>query len=253
MALRIVGAVAAIALMAACGRAGGASSLVVSAAVSLTEAVQEVSARYHAATGVQVRVNTGPSNTLARQILDGAAVDVFLSADEAQMDVVERGGRIEPGSRVALLGNQLVIVVSRGAGLGLRGPQDLLDPRIRRITLGDPTAVPAGVYARRYLESAGLWTALQPKLVPTVSVRAALAAVASADADAGFVYRTDASRAEVDVAFVVPADPVTPIVYPAAIVKGSRHVEDARRFVAYLDAGEARAIFEAAGFTPLRR
>ena len=188
--------------------------LVVSVALSLTEAMEAVAEQYQEASGVRVRVNAGASNALARQIIEGAAVDVFVSADEAQMDLVERANRLEPGTRIDFLGNELVLVAARGSGLELHAPGDLLAPRIRRIVIGDPAGVPAGVYARRYLESVNLWGPLESKLVPTASVRAALAAVVSTDADAGFVYRTDAARASVDVLFMVPPDPSAPIVYP---------------------------------------
>lgn len=245
-------------LAASCGggpEGGGQTTLLVSAAVSLTEALESIARQYEAASRVKIRLNNGPSNALARQIIEGAAVDVFISADETQMDLVARADRLEPGTRVDLVSNRLVLVVPRRTAGGISGPADLLSPQVRRVALGDPQGVPVGVYARRYLESIELWTPLQSRLVPMSSARAVLSAVAGGDADAGFVYRTDAAAVAVAVetVFTVPPDPSRPIAYPAAIVKDSRHRDAAARFLAYLRDTEARRVFEAAGFIPIHR
>ena len=120
--------------------------------------------------------------------------------------------------------------------------------RIRRVALGNPQSVPAGVYARQWLERAGLWSAVSPKVVPTLTVRAALAAVRAGRVDAGVVFATDARTApDVAVAYRVPAAEAPPIRYPMAVVRGPREAE-ATRFVQFLTSPAARAIFEAAGF-----
>ena len=219
-----------------------------SAAVSLTNVLQEIARDYETRTGRRVILNLGPSNGLAHQIVEGAPIDVFLSADTRQMDAVERAGRLEPGTRVDLIRNQLVLAVRRDAEIGPKASRDLLQPSIRRVAIGDAAAVPAGVYARQYLEAEGLWTALQPKLVPLVSVRAALEAVAGGEADAGFVYRTDVAAApDLIVAFEVPATSVG-VVYPAAVVGNAPHPEAAGDLLRYLQDADARRRFEAAGF-----
>src|SRR6185437_1435868 len=123
----------------------------------------------------------------------GAPVDVFVSADEAQMNLVARAGLVQPGTRVDLLSNQLVVVMPKPEAHPLGSARDLAAPAIHRLAMADPGAVPAGVYAKAYLESQGLWSAIQPKVVPTLDVRAALAAVDSGNVDAAFVYRTDAA------------------------------------------------------------
>lgn len=246
-------------LAASCGggpersQGAGPTTLLVSAAVSLTEVLESIARQYEAASRVQIRLNTGPSNALARQIVEGAAVDVFISADETQMDLVERADRLEPRTRVDLVSNRLVLVVPRRAAVSVSEPADLLSPQVRRVALGDPQGVPVGVYARRYLESIELWTPLQSRLVPMSSARAVLSAVAGGDADAGFVYRTDVALAAVETVFTVPPDPSLPIIYPAAIVKGSRHRDAAARFLAYLQEPDARRVFEAAGFIWVQR
>ena len=133
------------------------------------------------------------------------------------------------------------------------GPQDLARDTVRRIALGDPEAVPAGVYARRWLSAAGLWGAVAEKVAPAGSVRAALRAVESGAADAGIVYRTDVlTSAGVALAFEVPRGDAPPIVYPAALAAGTPHQQTGRRFLDYLRGDVAARLFEAAGFVLLQ-
>jgi molybdate transport system substrate-binding protein len=222
------------------------AEVLVSAASSLTDVLTEVAASYEKATGERVRLNFGGSNTLARQIGAGARVDVFVSADEAQMNRVAED--VLPGTRIELLTNRLAIAVRRGAA-PLRGPEGLLAAGVRRVAVGDPAAVPAGAYAKRYLEARGLWRQLQSKIVPAGSVRLALAAVESGAADAAVVYATDvASALGASTAFVVSAAEGPRIVYPAAVMREARNVAGGRRFLAFLQGRSAAAIFTAAGF-----
>jgi molybdate transport system substrate-binding protein len=223
--------------------------VLVSAAASLTDAMTAIAKGYEQATGVHVTLNVGASSALARQITNGAPVDVFVSADEAQMNLVARAGLVQPGTRVDLLSNQLVVVMPKSEAHPLGSARDLAAPAIHRLAMADPGAVPAGVYAKAYLESQGLWSAIQPKVVPTLDVRAALAAVDSGNVDAAFVYRTDAAlSSRSTIVFAVPRDRGPKIVYPAAVVKDAPHPEAARRFLAYLRGAEARARFEQFGF-----
>jgi molybdate transport system substrate-binding protein len=128
--------------------------------------------------------------------------------------------------------------------------RELTGPAFRRIAIGDPAAVPAGVYARQYLEQLDLWSELEPKLVPGASVRAALAAVESGAVDAAIVYRTDARIAlKATVAYVVPADRGPRIVYPGAILARSKAVDESKRFLDFLRSATAARIFERFGFT----
>ena len=226
-----------------------AAALTVSAASSLTDVLTELAKRFEAATGERVHINAAASNTLARQIVEGAPVDVFISADETQMSVAEKSGRLAKGSRVALLSNQLVVVVPHDTRLAIDKPADLADGRVRRIAMGQPEAVPAGVYGRQWLEKSGLWTAVQPKTVPMPTVRAALAAVREGRVDAAIVYDTDARvTPDVRVVYRVPPAEAPRIVYPAAVIAGPREAE-ARRFLTFLQSAEAQRVFAAAGFS----
>lgn len=227
------------------------SRLVVAAAVSLTEALEDIAPEYERATGSSVTFTGGASNTLARQIAAGAPADIFVSADEAQMEFAARAGAIDSATRVVVVSNELAVVAPADATAVPRSAADLAAPWVRRIAIGDPEAVPAGVYARQYFERLGLWALLAPKMVPTGSVRGALAAVTSGAADAAVVYRSDLMHAaSVKLAFAVPKDSGPAIVYPAAVTRRSRNPEGARRFLSYLRGVEAQRVFARHGFRP---
>ena len=226
-----------------------AKPITVSAAVSLTDALSAIAETYGREGRGGVRFNFAASNVLARQIVAGAPVDLFISADEAQMDAVAAAQLLTDGTRVDLLRNQLAIVVPNDRPRTLTRPRELTSAAFRRIAIGDPAAVPAGVYAKAWLEKEGLWEELASRMVPSGSVRAALAAVESGAADAAIVYRTDARVAlKATVAYVVARDRGPRIVYPAALVRGSPAQAEARRFLDYLRGGTAARIFERFGF-----
>lgn len=221
--------------------------LVVSVAASVYNALDEIAALYRATTGVAVALNAGGSNTLARQIVEGAKAGLFLSADEAQMDVVEKAGRVVPGTRTRLLTNELVVIapLSRDD----MTITSLLQGKGTRIAMGDPAAVPAGVYARQWLQKQGQWKEVEPKVVPFPTVRGALAAVEAERVDGGVVYRTDAMSARVRVIASIPKTlhPYLDIAYPVAVIAGPNEAE-ATRFLEFLKGPQARAVFDRYGF-----
>lgn len=223
--------------------------VLVFAAASLTDALKEIAASRGIAGGESVVFNFAASSLLARQIREGAPADVFLSADEAQMDGLERAGLVVPGTRRSILSNTLVAVVPPDSALRIASARDLAGPGVERIALAEPTSVPAGVYSKKFFERVGIWDALAPKVVPTENVRATLAAVESGNVDAGIVYRTDAAISKhVRIAFEIPAALGPAISYPFALVKGAPREKEARRFLAYLDSPAARAVFVRYGF-----
>jgi molybdate transport system substrate-binding protein len=228
-----------------------AETLTVSVAASLTDAAQEVATSYEKATGVRVALNFAASNQLARQIEEGAPVDLFLSADEASVDRLEKKGLLAAGTRRSILSNALVIVVEKESHLSVESPQALASERVRSLALAEPGSVPAGIYARQYLQALGLWESVRTKVIPTENVRAALAAVASGNADAAIVYRTDAGISrKVRVAYEVPPEAGPPISYGAAIMRATREAGAARRFLSYLESPAAHAVFLRYGFRP---
>ena len=209
--------------------------------------METVGRAYETRTGVRVVINAGASNTLARQISAGAPADLFISADESQMDAVR--SEIVAGTRVHLLSNQLAIAVPAERSRPLKSARELTHPSFRRIAIGDPAAVPAGVYAKAYLRKVGIWEAVSARIVPSASVRAALAAVENGAADAAIVYRTDlhATR-RASLALAIPIADGPRIVYPAAVIRSGRNRDAATRFLGWLQSTEALRIFEAAGF-----
>lgn len=247
-------------LLAACVLSGGAPALAatlqVFAAASLTDSLRRIATMYESSTGGKVKVlfNFGASSLLARQIEEGAPADIFFSADEAKMDHLQQQGLILEGTRKNRLSNALAIVVTADSKLQIRTARDLIKPDIQRLALADPKAVPAGIYAKTYLESLKLWQAASPKVIPTDNVRAALAAVESGNVDAAIVYRTDAAISpKVKIAYAVPPDAGPPIRYPMAVVKGTRQRETSKDFLRYLASDAAGGIFQRYGFIVLDR
>jgi molybdate transport system substrate-binding protein len=227
----------------------GAVELNVFAAASLTDALKEIAKTYEQHTAEKVSFYFGPSSTLARQIDDGAPADIFFSADEAKMDALELNGRILKDTRKSRLSNSLVIVVSADSTLAISSASNLTNAAVKRIALADPKAVPAGVYAKAYLEKLKLWPLVESKVVPTENVRGALAAVESGNIEAGIVYKTDAAISrKVKVACEVPRSDGPDISYPMALVSDSRQLEAARKFLQYLDSSDAGKVFEKFGF-----
>jgi molybdate transport system substrate-binding protein len=229
------------------GVASLAAEIQVFAAASLTDALQEIAASHHRRSGDRPVFNLGASSTLARQIREGAPADLFISADEEKMDALENAGLIENATRVRLLSNSLVVVIANDSQLQINEPADLA--KARRIALAQPKTVPAGIYARKFLERQNLWATLQSSVIPTQNVRAALAAVESGNVDAAIVYKTDAAISrKVKVAWAIPIQDTPAITYPAAVIKNSRNAIAAREFLRYLDSPEAKKIFAKFGF-----
>jgi molybdate transport system substrate-binding protein len=228
-----------------------AATVMVFAAASLTESLQEIAAAYEKQSGDKIVFNFAASGTLARQIEEGAPADIFFSADEAKADALEKKGLLVKETRKSLLGNSLVIVTPPDSA-AIQSPADLTNAAVKRVALGDPRIVPAGTYAKAYLEKSGLWAGVEPKVVPCENVRAVLAAVESGNVDAGVVYKTDAAISKkVKVAFEVPAADGPKISYPAALVANAPHPDAAKKFLGCLTGSEADAVFARHGFIVL--
>lgn len=237
------------ALLLLCGSATRAAELHVSAAASLTEALEELAAIYERATGEDLLLNFGASSTLARQIQEGAPADLFLSADEEKMDALDEAGLLLAGTRRSVLSNTLVVIVPKDSRLAIRSPRDLATSKVKSLALAEPRTVPAGIYSREYLTQLGLWDAVSPKAIPTENVRAALAAVEAGNADAGMVYKTDARISKkVRVAYEVPRAEGPRISYPFAVVAATKRPQAARKLLAWLESPAARNVFQKHGF-----
>lgn len=228
--------------------AGGAEVRVLAAA-SLSDVLREIAPLHARASGDTLVFTFGGSGALARQIAEGAPADVIVSADELRVDQLAAAGLLLAGTRRILAANTLVLVVAAEDGVTLKTLADLGGSAVRRLAIGEPATVPAGTYAKAHLEGLGLWAAVQPKTVPLDNVRAVLAAVEAGNADAGFVYRTDAliSR-NVRIAVEVPRSEEPRIAYPAAVVKDSKSPAAARALLVFLAGPEAQAVFAKHGF-----
>lgn len=221
------------------------------AAASTMEAVNAVARAYEAGGRGAVRLVFAASSTLALQIARGAPADLFLSASTAWMDDLERRGVLEPQTRIDLLGNALVLIAPRESPLDLEiAPGFALAAALseRRLAMGDPAHVPAGIYAKAALERLGVWSQVARRVAFLGDVRAALILVDRGEAAAGIVYASDTRVApRVRVVGVFPADSHPPIVYPLAVVAGRRGPA-VMALYAYLRGPEARALFRARGF-----
>jgi molybdate transport system substrate-binding protein len=227
------------------------TTVTVSAAISLTNVLEEIGRAFESADGLEVSFNFAGSNVLARQIIDGAPADVFISADEVQMRLAEAAGAILSDTKLDLLGNRLAVIVSRETP-AISDVNDLVQPAIKRIAIADPQAVPAGVYARQYLESVGLWDRLKSKVIPVANVRAALTSADNGSVQASFVYESDAATARSARLALVIADSRAPkIVYPAAVTRAAKNRTEAERFLAFLRGRIASDLFRQHKFTPL--
>ena len=209
----------------------------------------EVEAAYQRQRGaVDFRNNFGSSGTLAREIEEGAPVDLFVSAGAKPVDQLETEGLLAAGTRANLLRNALVLIAP--ANSGMQGFDDLKGKRIRLIAIGDPASVPAGQYGKQTLTSLQLYDDVKGKLVLGKDVRQVLTYVETGNADAGLVYATDAQISKsVRVVAAAPEGSHDPIVYPLAEIKTTRNDATARAFLAFLTSPEARAIFVKHGFT----
>lgn len=237
------------ALPTPCALPAWSDEVSVFAAASLKEALDQVAALFAAQTGHAVSLSYGGSNILARQIIEGAPADLFVSASGAWMDEVETAGQVR--ARRDLLGNRLVLIAHEAgvAPLRIDSGTDLAGLLAGgRLAMALVDSVPAGQYGKAALETLGLWDDVAADVAQSDNVRAALALVATGEAPYGIVYATDAAaQNDVTVVAEFPADSHPPITYPAALLAGASDEAD-RAFYDALAGDEARAIFRSHGF-----
>jgi len=230
-----------------------AQEITFSVAISMKEAVETLGRQFtQARPGVMLRYNFGSSGELQKQIEAGAPVDLFISAAQRQMDELEQKGLIDPASRRVFARNVLTVIKPAGSALDISKPADLLDPKVRRIVIGNPRTVPVGQYAEESLKALALWDRVQPKLVFAENVRQALDYVARGEVEAGFVYSTDipVRAGQITEAFRPAEDTYRPVTYPVAVVKDSRQPALARAFIDLLMTREGQSALSRLGFQP---
>lgn len=230
--------------------AGDKVQLIVSAAASLTESLEEIKPIYETAhPNITLAFNFGASGTLQKQIEQGAKADLFLSAGAKQMKALVEGKFIDPATQMNLLLNELVVVVPADGGQPIASLEDLKGAAFKKLAVGTPESVPAGNYAKEALEKAGLWDALQSKIVFTKDVKQVLNYVETGNTEAGFVYKTDAlASTKAKIAFTVDKSSHSPITYPIGIIQATEHRPQVEALYSYLTSKEAVDIFVKHGF-----
>lgn len=239
-------------LAGACSGPDKREGPLVLAAASLQDALTEAADAWTAKGHARPVLSFAGTSALARQIKAGAPADIFISADEAWMDDLEKQGAIDPRSRISFLTNTLVLIAPAGSDVDLTiAPGFPLAATLDngRLAIADPDAVPAGRYAKQALTRLDAWAPAAGKIVPAENVRIALALVARKEAALGIVYATDAkAEPAVRVVGTFPADSHVPISYPMALLKSARN-PDAEGFRTFLLSEEAKAIFRKFGFS----
>jgi molybdate transport system substrate-binding protein len=228
-------------------------TIIVFAAASLTNALQEVGDGFTKDSSIPVRFSFAASSALARQIENGAPADVFFSADIEWMDYLQSRKQIQIPTRHDVLGNQLVLVAPADSKVALKiGPHFALAKTLGtgRLATGDPDSVPVGRYAREALTELGVWNEVETRLVRADSVRTALAFVDRGEASLGIVYATDAQiDRKVRVVDAFPDNTHAPIIYPIALTAMAK--ADAIKFIDYVRGSVGDTTFKKFGFMPL--
>ena len=235
-------------------RAACADDVLVFAAASLKNALDDAAHAFEQQGGGPVKISYAASPQLAKQIENGAPADIFVSADLDWMDYLQKRNLIEPATRKNLLGNRLVLVAPADStvkvdikpGFDLAG---LL--KGGRLAMADPDSVPAGKYGKAALEKLGVWNTVQPHVAGAENVRAALLYVDRGETPLGIVYATDAAADPgVRIVGTFPENTHPPIIYPVALTAASKNPE-AVKLLAFLESPAAKPAFEKQGFTVL--
>ncbi len=229
-----------------------ADNVLVFAAASLKNALDNINAAWKADAGKEATISYAASSALAKQVEGGAPADVFISADLDWMKYLSDKKLIKPDTETKLLGNRIVLIAPKDSKAETTiAPNFDLAALLGdgRLAMGDVKAVPAGKYGKAALESLGVWASVEGKIAQAENVRAALKLVSTGEAALGIVYQTDANAEPgVKVIGTFPEDSHPPIFYPMALTAESKHA-DAAEFVKFLQSAKAKELFEAQGFT----
>lgn len=225
--------------------------ITVSAAISLTNAFQEIGKIFQEKhKNIRVLFNFGASGDLMRQIVGGAPVDLFASASPKDMNDLELKNMILKDTRKDFAGNKVVLILPRNAPFNLTSFNDLKRDEVKRIAIGNPKTVPAGRYAEEFLKYFNLLDAVKDKLIFAENVRQVLDYVSRGEVDAGMIYSTDApvKSERVKVAVEAPSKSHSPVIYPIAVIKGSKTEGPAREFITLVTSEEGKKVLAKYGF-----
>ena len=257
----LLGAVTISLLVAGCGGASQPPApkaadapkpveLNISAAVSMKDALAEIQTNYQKkAPHVKLVYNLGASGSLQKQIEQGAPADIFISAAPKQMNELEAKNLVIKATRKNLLENKLVLIAPKDSTLSISKLEDLQNDTVKQISIGETKVVPAGQYAEQALKKLGVWDKVQRKIVFAKDVRTVLTYVDTGNVDAGLVYKTDAAASKkVKILAIAPDGSHAPIIYPAAVLTGTKNQKAAEEFLSYLAGPEGKSVFEKHGF-----
>lgn len=222
--------------------------LTISVAASLKESMLEIKELFKEENpNIEINLNFGSSGSLQQQIEQGAPCNLFISAGQSQMDILEEKGLLENDTRKDLLINSLVLIASSSSDIS--NIDDLLNTKVKHIAIGEPSSVPAGTYADQVLINLNLKDKLYNKLVFAKDVKEVLSWVSTGNADAGFVYKSDTINSNsTKIVEEIAEDLHSPIKYPIAIIKGTSNMEDTQKFYNYLNSEKAKDIFVKHGY-----
>lgn len=226
------------------------TELLISAAASMTDVLQEIKQNYEAEhKDVKLTYTFGGSGALQTQIEEGAPVDIFMSAAQKQMTALEEKGKIISDTKKTLLVNKVVLIKPKGSDLAITDFASLTDASVGKIALGDPASVPVGQYSEEIFTSLDILDEMKAKAVYASDVRTVLTWVESGEVDCGIVYATDAASSDnIDIICEAPEGSHTLVTYPVAVIEGSQKVDQAKAFLDYLSTDEAKTVFEKYGF-----
>ena len=257
----LLGAVTISLLVAGCGGASQPPApkaadapkpveLNISAAVSMKDALAEIQTNYQKkAPHVKLVYNLGASGSLQKQIEQGATADIFISAAPKQMNELAAKNLVINATRKNLLENKLVLIVPKDSTLSISKLEDLQNDAVKQISIGETKVVPAGQYAEQALKKLGVWDKVQRKIVFAKDVRTVLTYVDTGNVDAGLVYKTDAAASKkVKILAIAPDGSHAPIIYPAAVLTGTKNQKATEEFLSYLAGPEGKSVFEKHGF-----
>lgn len=227
--------------------------LTVSAAASLSDAFEEIKTEFEAKNdNVNITFNFGASGDLQQQISQGAPVDIFVSAALDKFTTLQEEGAIDENHQKEFLLNELVLITPTDSTVDIHSFTDLANKDVKQIAIGTPESVPVGKYSKQSFVHLGIWEDLQDKLVFAKDVREVLHYVDSGNVDAGLVYRTDAAISEQSKIVATSEEGYhEPVIYPAGVIKDSKHKEEAISFYSFLQGNEAKEILTNYGFKVL--
>ncbi len=223
--------------------------IIISAAVSLTDALEEMQEIYEKKHNVELTFNLAGSGTLAQQIQQGAPIDLFISANQNWMDTLEDENVIDASTRKDVTGNTLVLIAHKDSSLSYQSFEEISPGDVDEIAVGNPESVPAGGYTKDTLKSLGMWETLSDHIILAKDVRQVLTYVETGNADIGFVYESDALTSD-DIQMLATAEEGLhdPIIYPGAIIDDSKHPEEVQAFLDYMLSEEGQDILATHGF-----